>query len=678
MKKRLTFLFIFLSLSCLAQQEPDRQEMLDQLADELLSTVDGDASYEELYETLTHLLANPVDINQVTREQLMAILLLRESEINAFLRFRETAGPLISVLELQAVPGWSIATVRKILPFVKVSDQESRLNAGILKRMATEANQYLVMRYERTLESQKGYLGTTDSSQRYVGAPDKIHLRLRVARTNDFSIGFTAEKDPGEPLSWNPSKRRYGFDYYSYHLQLIRKGFLDNLILGDFQCQFGQGLQFGSAFGLGKTAQTITGIRRSNLGFLPYMSANESFFLRGAAVTATLTGGLKVHAFASAKNSDAHQGEEGITSMPQSGLHRTAGEELSREKLSDRDIGVSLQYLSEWLDAGILLHQKDFGNSFNPSTSIYNQFQFRGNGYRNVGAYLNASLGNFAVFSEVAKTLSHGWAITVGALGNLGPTVEMSWLFRKFGLDYYSSYANAISEGSSPENELGLYWGFRHSPSRRLVASGYLDVFQFPWLRYRIYRPSDGYEWLLRLDYSPSKTTTFFIQFREEVKERNSSGNELGHTVVQGRRTNFWLNGQFTVTPGLTLTGRIQGSEYELGGRSSAGLAVVQEVSWKFRRFSISARYALFDTDDYDNRQYVYEKDVWMATSLPAYEGSGLRTYVLAHYSISRNVDVWVRWARTWYNDRNEIGVGGDLIAGNARNDVKFQVRIRP
>lgn len=678
MMKCLIALLMCLTLSCLAQQVPDRQDMLDRLADELLSTADGDASYDELYETLTHLLANPVDLNQVSREQLTAILMLSESEINAFLQFRKTAGAFISALELQAVPGWSMATVRKILPFVRVTDPTSRLDPRMLKRMVSESNQYLVLRYERTLETQKGYREATDSSQRYSGAPGKYYLRLRATRPNDFSAGVTAEKDPGEPFSWNPSKKLYGFDYYSYHIQLLQKGFLDNLILGDFQCQFGQGLQFGSAFGLGKTSQTITGIRRSNLGFLPYMSANESFFLRGAAVTVKLAKTIRVHAFASSRQSDAVHGDATVTSMPQSGLHRNPAEQLSREKLSDQDLGLSLQYHTERLDAGIVLHQKDLGASFHPSPTLYNQFQFRGRDYRNVGAYFNAAFGNVAFFSEVAKTLTHGWAVTAGALGNLGPTLEMAWLFRKFEPDYFSSYSNAISEGSSPENEQGFYWGFRYTPSRRLVASGYLDVFQFPWLRYRLYRPSDGYEWLLRLDYSPSKTTRFFIQAREEVKERNATGEGPGYRVAEGHRTNFWLSGEFVASNTITLKGRIQASRYELAGQHTAGLAVVQEFTWKHRKFSITGRYALFDTDDYDNRQYVYEKDVWMATSLPAYEGSGLRTYVLVHYSISRHVDVWGRWARTWHNDRDEIGSGGDLIAGNARNDVKFQVRIRP
>lgn len=91
----------------------------------------------------------------------------------------------------------------------------------------------------------------------------------------------------------------------------------------------------------------------------------------------------------------------------------------------------------------------------------------------------------------------------------------------------------------------------------------------------------------------------------------------------------------------------------------------------------MSVRYALFDTDDYENRQYVYEKDVWLATSLPAYEGSGLRNYLLVHYTLSRSTDVWVRWSRTWYADRETMGSGTEEIEGNTRNDIKFQVRIR-
>jgi hypothetical protein len=106
-------------------------------------------------------------------------------------------------------------------------------------------------------------------------------------------------------------------------------------------------------------------------------------------------------------------------------------------------------------------------------------------------------------------------------------------------------------------------------------------------------------------------------------------------------------------------------------------MAFVQDVTASGNRWSASFRYALFDTDDYENRLYVYEKDVWLATSLPAYEGKGSRIYLLVHYAITPHADVWLRWSRTNYLDRSFIGSAGDQIDGNTRNDVKFQLRLR-
>ena len=86
---------------------------------------------------------------------------------------------------------------------------------------------------------------------------------------------------------------------------------------------------------------------------------------------------------------------------------------------------------------------------------------------------------------------------------------------------------------------------------------------------------------------------------------------------------------------------------------------------------------ALFDTDNYDNRLYVYERDVWLAYSFPAYSGVGLRNYALVQYKLSQKMDVWFRWSHVRYTDRTEIGSGGEALSGNTGNDVKFQVRMR-
>ena len=87
-------------------------------------------------------------------------------------------------------------------------------------------------------------------------------------------------------------------------------------------------------------------------------------------------------------------------------------------------------------------------------------------------------------------------------------------------------------------------------------------------------------------------------------------------------------------------------------------------------------RYALFDTDDYDNRQYAYENDVFLAYSMPAYAGIGVRKMIMVEYKLSRHISLWARFANSRYPNEDNIGSGLDAIEGNIKNDVKFQARL--
>ena len=126
-------------------------------------------------------------------------MILNEAELNDFLDYRAKLGPFLSTLELQSIPHWSPATVRRILPFATVYDPTYQLGKSLASRMVKENNAYLVLRYERTLETKKGYTEAPGSTYQYKGSPDKYYLRFRTSRPNDFSLGITAEKDAGEP-----------------------------------------------------------------------------------------------------------------------------------------------------------------------------------------------------------------------------------------------------------------------------------------------------------------------------------------------------------------------------------------------------------------------------------------------------------------------------------------------
>jgi hypothetical protein len=308
---------------------------------------------------------------------------------------------------------------------------------------------------------------------------------------------------------------------------------------------------------------------------------------------------------------------------------------------------------------------------------MYNQFDFRGAYLRNVGAFANWSMANFTFFSETAHTIGQGSAVVAGTIGSLGRNVDISLLYRNYARNFHSFNANAFAESSAAQNEVGIYWGWKYRLSRKYNIASYVDLFRFPWLRFRSYSPSNGHEFLIRFNYQPSKHILMFAQFREEQKQRNTSADEQLYSTFNATKRNYLLSADYMISESLRMKTRGQYSTFRSTGQLSDGLVITQDVSFTYRRLQFTARYALFQTDDFDNRQYVYENDVWLAYSLPAYNGRGVRNYVVIEFKANKRLTLWARWSSTRYNDQEKIGSGGEEITGNRRNDVKFQARIR-
>ncbi|MCC6835064.1 MAG: helix-hairpin-helix domain-containing protein [Cytophagales bacterium] len=668
--------------TCLAQEVLRKEIDLEKLVDELLAGQDEDFNYEELYENLALLLSQPADLNQVTAEQLRALYILTENQIQAILEYRQTTGAFISLYELQSIPQLDRQTFERLIQFVGLTDLQSTLGKSLLSRIFSERNNYLILRYNRTIEPKTGYLNSTSEASRYHGSPDWLYTRFRISKPGDFSIGFTAEKDAGEKIGWLPDRKQYGTGFLSFHAQVLNKKKLKNLIVGDYQAQFGQGLVLGSVFGIGKNAEAVSTTRRANIGFMPYTSSYEAGYFRGAAASYQASKTITLHGFISSRWRDGNletdsTGAWGISSLSTTGLHRTLSEMANQNTVKESNAGAVLSITHKRLDAGLTVHHTGFSVPLQRNATPYNQFYFTGNTNTNSGLYLNYAYRNVSLFSEVAYTFSKGVSVIAGSIMSLTPALDVALLYRNYSRSYHTFYSNAISENSTPQNERALYWGWKYTFNKQYWTSGYFDWFRFGWLRYRGYNPSDGYEWLARFTYKPTRHVSFFAQMREESKIRNQASESNLYFTSNAVKRNYWINADYRATPMLSLRTRAQFSRYQFSGAATGGIALIQDITFQQKKFSITGRYALFDTDDYDNRLYVFEKDVWLAFSFPAYYGVGVRSYILVQYAISPAVVVWLRWARTTYSNTNSIGSGSETIIGNTRNDLKFQARIR-
>jgi len=689
----LLFLLILFSKSAFAQSPPHPDIDLQEFIERLFPVPDENLDFEALYEVLFQLYLNPIDINKADAELLSASYLLDPGLINNFLAYRRTHGPFISLYELQAVPGFNLKIIEQILPFLTIENSGSALTQPFWTRIINEEQAYFLIRHQRIWETRRGFTAADTSangkvSSRYLGDPNELYARFRIQHPRDFSFGFTLDKDAGEEFTWEGKSARYGFNFASFHFTRYFVGKWKTISLGDFQAQFGQGLVFGAGYSIGKGAETIPTIRRSSIGILPYTAALEFGFFRGAGLTYQ-SGAWQSSVILSYAPRDGRgdtsldsigNEETQISSFNQSGLHRTASELATKNGFRELSLGTNLNYSQPAgkLQLGGNFLFTRFDHLWIKKPTLYNQFDFKGQQNQVGSLYLNYNWKNFYFFGETALSQSQGHGTVLGMVASLSREVDISVLWRKYDRDFHSFYANGFGEGTRPINEQGIYLGFQLKPSTKWKFNAYYDFFRFPWLRYRVYAPSTGYEWLARLTYQPQRKLVAFIQLREEQKARNSSdsgGPQLAYVVQPINKINGMLSLEYRVSTDFFIRSRILFSRVKFNNEMSSGMLILQDAQYSMGNFRITGRIALFDTDNYDNRQYTYENNVLWAFSIPAFAGQGMRYYLLGQYQFNSQLMLYLRYAQTSYTDRYQISSGLQTIEGSKQTETTMLLR---
>ncbi|WP_031529430.1 ComEA family DNA-binding protein [Dyadobacter crusticola] len=664
-------------------QEPPRRDIdINQFVAELFPVPSEDTDYSELFESLLHLYTNPPDINSVTADDLSGTLVLTDQQVRALLSYREQVGPFLSLYELQAVPGYDLFTINRLLPFITLNPKP----VSIRDALKSPGQHFLMFRTGRILEMQKGFSAQDSSSKsaaRYAGNPYNAYLRYRNARTGSYSFGFTMDKDAGEELwTWKSSRHIFGADFTSFHAQVMNRGRWKNLVLGDYQMQAGQGMVLGAGFSLGKGSEVIKTGYRSTLGFKPYTSSGEALFFRGAAGTYAVSKHTDISLFYSKTKRDAtiqeSTGEKPVvTSLPINGYHRTSSEIEKHNILPEQNIGAHLlHHFTQNGQIGITALHTFYRTTIRKRNLPYNQFEFAGKQNLISGVHGDYRWRNFHFFGEGAFSLSRGTGLLTGSIVSLGKKWDATFLGRHYGRSFHTFYGNPISENTRPINENGVYGGLRFMPSRRWQFSGYIDRFWFPWLKFQVDAPSHGFDYYLHCLYKPGKRLNVYALLHEKHKQRNAPENKASAaSLIMSVRRTAMINFEYEVPMLFSLRTRCQlGDSGPKNKQKSKGILVIQDLTWRFSRVELSGRIAWFNTDDYESRQYAYEKDMLYAFSIPAYSDLGTRHYLMLRYGISKKMKVWARWSQTNYRDLETISSGLNEIQGHKRSELKMQL----
>lgn len=680
------FVFHFSNLPGLSQETPPAgtEQQLENLTDADQAETEDDSYLQQLEQFRK----NPLNLNTADENDLKELKILTGLQIENFILYRKHFGKLVSIYELQAIPAWDISTIKKLLPFIEISNALT-VKEEFAKRLKNGDNT-LLLRISQVIEKAKGFDETVPGTK-YLGGPQKIFFRYRYQYKNLLQYGLVGDKDAGEQIFKGAQHK--GFDFYSFHFFARKFGMVQSLALGDFTVNMGQGLIQWQSLAFRKGPEVMH-IKRQSTVLRPYNSAGEFNFHRGAGLTVK-NGKTEATIFASVRKlsanfvADTVSNEEFISSFLNSGFHRTENEIADRNKLRQLAFGGNVTYKDDRWHVGLNSIFFNFSLPVQKREEPYNFFAISGKNWSNFSVDYSYTYRNLHLFGEAAADKNFNKAFINGLMVSVDPRVDISFLQRIISKEFQSINGNAFTENTYPTNENGWFAGISIRPAAAWRIDGYLDIFKFPWLKFLVDAPSPGKGFLTQLTYSPNKQVEIYSRFRTETKQTNFPDNTtITNYLISTPRQNWRTQIMFKINTSVSVRNRVEllwyGKKTEPHDPVSLTVPAEQGFLTFFdfllkpllKPYSGNFRLQYFETDGYNSRVYAYENDVLFYYSIPVFFDKGFRYYINLNYDLSKKTSFWFKWSQTLYRDKQSIGSGLDEIAGSSRSEARILIRI--
>jgi len=382
-------------------------------------------------------------------------------------------------------------------------------------------------------------------------------------------------------------------------------------------------------------------------------------------------------AFVSKKKRDAGIEDNMTQSLINTGLHRNYSEFSKKDQLDEKIWGGTLLFSLNRIEIGASFLSYQFSPRLAADTSdLSRSFDFSGKDNYNMSAYYQTRYKQVHLYGEFGQSKSGGKAILQGMHIQAHPQLSLEIIYRHYDKDYQALYSNAFGEQSGVQNEEGFYFGMEFHPYPRWTILAYYDLYEFPWLKYRVNAPSTGHDYLSQIEYNPNKQVSIYFKFKQEEKPENNKDESI-KIPVNVVKKQYRLHLSAKLNENWEIRNRFEFSEY-VKEHKEKGYLLYQDIIYHHSRlpFTASVRYALFDTDSYNSRIYAYENDILYAFSIPAYFNKGSRFYFNFKYKFNRATSLYLRYARTQYANTTSLGSGNTEISGDTRSELKLQLKL--
>ena len=624
---------------------------------------------EAMMEQLAERAAEPINLNQTTREELEALPFLSTIQVEQIMAYIHRYAPIRSIGELKMISSLDFHTRQLLEHFVYAGTEKPRNVWPKLSDVAKYGHHSIVVSGKVPLYSRKG--DQLKNGSGYLGYKYRHDVRYQFNYNDRIKFGITAAQDAGEPFFSN--RNRSGYDYYSYYLQMRNMGLIEELNLGTYRVQMGMGLLMNTTFSLGKLA-TLQSMGRTTHMLTAHASRSQSDYLQGAAATLRIAKHWRLTAFASYRAIDATLNPDGTArTLLRDGYHRTQTELAKKNNTRQTDFGGSIGYRQGTFHANLNMSYIHLNRQLTPQQALYKRYAAAGTDFTNFSIDYGYNNSQWGVSGETAIN-KQGALATVNVVNwRATETLTLMLMHRYYDKRYTALHANSFSEGSGVQNEHGAYLGARWQPAKAWLLQGYVDYAHFSWPRYQVSSSSDAFDALLSAAYS-GRIWTVDARYRIHIRQRDDSEKQYVENRPEHRlrlRTVVNLSEQWSLQTQGDAVCTWNGDAWQ------QGVMLSQHATWQWHWLTMDTHVGWFRTDSYDARLYQYERSLQYDFSFPAYYGHGLRHALMLKAAIGRRLTATIKYGTTNYFDRSTIGSALQQIAHSSTTDILLQLRYK-
>ena len=623
---------------------------------------------EETLEFLETKASEPINLNQTTREELELLPFLSAQQIEGLVEYLDRYRPMRSLSELMMVTAIDYDTRLLLQHFVYAGEEKPRSVWPQWKDVAHHGKHQLTATGKIPFYERRG------DRNGYLGYPYRHDVRYQFDYRGRIKLGLTAAQDAGEPFF--ASGNNWGYDHYSYYLQLRDMGCLKELNLGMYRVQMGMGLLMNTNLQLGKLA-SLQSLGRSSHTLTAHSSRSSANYLQGAAATLQVAKRWQVTAFASFRSLDATLNKDGSArTLLTDGYHRTPTEMGKKHNTHRTDLGGSIGWRQGTLYAHANAVYSQLNRPLQPDKTgvLYRRYAAEGNDFFNASLDYGYNNHRWAVSGETAVNRDGAFALLHTLSCKVSDNLSLMALHRYYDKQYTALYARSFSEGGHVQNEHGVYLGGTWHPLRSWTLQGYLDYAHFSWARYQVSAASDAFDALLSTRYQ-HRRWTLDGRYRYHVRQRDAQDKKL---LVNRYEHRLRLGGGYDITGQWSARLQADGVCVRKETEQVYGLMTSLQTSWHGRWLQADGQIGWFHTDDYDSRLYQYERSVRYDFSFPMYYGHGIRYSLLLQADLLKSsLSVAARLGVTRYIDRSTIGTALQQVDHSSMTDLLVQLSYR-